>query len=85
MSIADAPAGFDTLAASRAGPATKADIDNVGARMDWRFAEFDARFDRRFAEFERRMLKGAVFIVLAQPALTVGLIFGLLELSGGAP
>ena len=96
MSIADAPAGFDTLAATRAGPATKADIDNVGARMDRRFAEFDARmdrrfaefgarFDRRFAEFERRMLKGAVFIVLAQPALTVGLIFGLLELSGGAP
>ena len=63
------------------GVATKADIDNVGARMDRRVAEFGARFDRRFAEFERRMLKLAVFIVPAQPALTVG----LLMLFGGAP
>ena len=49
--------------------------------MDRRFEEFGARFDRRFAEFERRMLKLAVFIVPAQPALTVG----LLMLFGGAP
>ena len=112
MSIADAPAGFDTLAAtrdleaagverrhaeavvtvvraSRAGLATKADIDNLearvngrfaeqDARIDGRFAEQDARIDGRFAEFEVRMLKVAVSIVLAQTALT----FALLKLLG---
>ena len=112
MSIADAPAGFDTLAAtrdleaagierrhaeavvavvraSRAGLATKADIDNLearlngrfaeqGARIDGRFAEQDARIDGRFAEFEARVLKVAISIVLAQTALT----FALLKLLG---
>ena len=74
MTVADIPTGFDTLAASRARPAAKADIDNVGARMD-----------RRFAEFERRMLKVAIFIAPAQSALTAGPIFGLLKLLGVAP
>ena len=84
MTVADIPAGFDTLAATRdleaagierrAGLATKVDLDNLEARMD-----------RRFAEFEARMLKVAVSIVLAQTALTVGLTFGLLKLFGGAP
>ena len=80
MTVADIPAGFDTLAATRdleaagierrAGLATKVDLDNLEARMD-----------RRFAEFEARMLKVAVSIVLAQTALTVG----LLKLLGVAP
>ena len=84
MTVADIPAGFDTLAATRdleaagverrAGLATKVDLDNLEARMD-----------RRFAEFEARMLKVAVSIVLAQTALTVGLIFGLLKPFGVAP
>ena len=97
MTVADIPAGFDTLAAtrdleaagierrhaeavvtvvraSRAGLATKADLDNLEARMDGRFAELEAR-----------MLKVAISIVLAQTALTVGLTFGLLKLFGGAP
>ena len=159
MTVADIPAGFDTLAAtrdleaagverrhaeavvtvvraSRAGLATKADLDNLEARMGGRFAELQARMDgrfaesdervdgrftelearmdgrfaefearvngrfaesdervngrfaesdertnTRFAEFEARMLKVAVSIVLAQTALT----FGLLKLLGGAP
>ena len=71
MTVADIPAGFDTLAATRA----------LEARMDERFAEFEARMNGRFAEFEARMLKVAVSIVLAQTALT----FGLLKLLGGAP
>ena len=84
MTVADIPAGFDTLAATRdleaagverrAGLATKVDLDNLEARMD-----------RRFAEFEARMLKVAVSIVLAQTALTAGLIFGLLKPFGVAP
>ena len=84
MTVADILAGFDTLAATRdleaagierrAGLATKVDLDNLEARMD-----------RRFAEFEARMLKVAVSIVLAQTALTVGLIFGLLKPFGVAP
>lgn len=41
--------------------------------------------DRRFAEFDARMLKVAIFIAPAQSAPTAGPIFGLLELSGGAP
>ena len=126
MTVADIPAGFDTLAAtraleaagverrhaeavvavvraSRAGLATKADLDNLEARMDGRFAELQAQMDGRFAEFEARvngrfaesdervngrfaelearMLKAAISIVLAQTALT----FGLLKLLGGAP
>ena len=56
------------------GTAAKADIDNLGARMDARFAEFGAR-----------MLKVAVSIVLAQTALTVGPTVGLLELFGSTP
>ena len=78
MTVADTPAGFDTLAAtrdleaagverrhaeavvtvvraSRAGLATKADLDNLEARVNGRFAEFEARMDRRFAELEARM------------------------------
>ena len=93
MSVADIPAGFDTLAAtrdleaagverrhaeavvtvvraSRAGLATKTDLDNLEARMNTRFAELEAR-----------MLKAAISIVLAQTALT----FGLLKLPGVAP
>lgn len=108
MSIADAPAGFDTLAAtrdieaagierrhaeavvavvraSRAGLATKADIDNLEARLNGRFAEQNTRIDGRFAEQDARMLKVAVSIVLAQTALTVGLTFALLKLLGVAP
>ena len=159
MTVADIPAGFDTLAAtrdleaadierrhaeavvavvraSRAGLATKADLDNLEARMDGRFAELQARMDgrfaesdervdgrftelearmdgrfaefearvngrfaesdervngrfaesdertnTRFAELEARMLKAAISIVLAQTALT----FGLLKLLGVAP
>ena len=148
MTVADIPAGFDTLAAtrdleaagierrhaeavvavvraSRAGLATKADLDNLEARMDGRFAELQAQMDGRFAEsdervnrrfaelqarmdgrfaefearvngrfaesdervngrfaeLEARMLKVAVSIVLAQTALT----FGLLKLLGVAP
>ena len=126
MTVADTPAGFDTLAAtrdleaadierrhaeavvavvraSRAGLATKADLDNLEARMGGRFAELQAQMDGRFAEFEARMngrfaesdervngrfaelearmLKAAISIVLAQTALT----FGLLKLFGGAP
>ena len=91
MTVADIPAGFDTLAATRdleaagierrAGLATKVDLDNLEARMDRRFAEFEARVNGRFAEFEARMLKAAISIVLAQTALT----FGLLKLLGGAP
>ena len=45
MTVADIPAGFDTLAATRA----------LEARMDERFAEFEARMDKCFAEFEARM------------------------------
>ena len=93
MTVADIPAGFDTLAAtrdleaagierrhaeavvtvvraSRAGLATKTDLDNLEARVNGRFAELEAR-----------MLKAAISIVLAQTALT----FGLLKLLGGAP
>ena len=70
MTVADIPAGFDTLAATRAGLATKTDLDNLEARVNGRFAELEAR-----------MLKAAVSIVLAQTALT----FGLLELLGVAP
>ena len=159
MTVADIPAGFDTLAAtrdleaagverrhaeavvtvvraSRAGLATKADLDNLEARMGGRFAELQARMDgrfaesdervdgrftelearmdgrfaefearvngrfaesdervngrfaesdertnTRFAELEARMLKAAISIVLAQTALT----FGLLKLLGVAP
>ena len=78
MSIADAPAGFDTLAAtrdleaagverrhaeavvavvraSRAGLATKADIDNLEARLNGRFAEQGAQIDGRFAEQDARI------------------------------
>ena len=130
MTVADIPAGFDTLAAtrdleaagierrhaeavvavvraSRAGLATKADLDNLEARMggrfaelqaqmdgrfaelqaqmDGRFAESDERVNGRFAELQAQMLKVAVSIVLAQTALTVGLIFGLLKPFGVAP
>ena len=84
MTVADIPAGFDTLAATRdleaagverrAGLATKADLDNL-----------EARVNTRFAELEARMFKTAISIVLAQTALTVGLTFGLLKLFGGAP
>ena len=93
MTVADIPADFDTLAAtrdleaagverrhaeavvtvvraSRAGLATKTDLDNLEARMNTRFAELEAR-----------MLKAAISIVLAQTALT----FGLLKLLGVAP
>ena len=93
MTVADIPDGFDTLAAtrdleaagverrhaeavvtvvraSRAGLATKTDLDNLEARMNTRFAELEAR-----------MLKAAISIVLAQTALT----FGLLKLLGVAP
>ena len=78
MTVADIPAGFDTLAAtrdleaagierrhaeavvavvraSRAGLATKADLDNLEARVNGRFAELEARMDGRFAEFEARV------------------------------
>ena len=93
MTVSDIPTGFDTLAATRDLEA--ADIERrralearmderfaeFEARMDKRFAEFEARMDRRFAEFEARMLKAAVSIVLAQTALT----FGLLKLLGVAP
>ena len=41
----------------------------------------EARVNGRFAELEARMLKAAISIVLAQTALT----FGLLKLLGGAP
>ena len=115
MTVADIPAGFDTLAAtrdleaagierrhaeavvavvraSRTGLATKADLDNLEARVNGRFAELEARMDGRFAEsdertngrfaeLEARMLKVAISIVLAQTALT----FGLLKLLGVAP
>ena len=104
MTVADIPAGFDTLAAtrdleaagierrhaeavvavvraSRTGLATKADLDNLEARVNGRFAESDERTNGRFAELEARMLKVAVSIVLAQTALT----FGLLKLLGVAP
>ena len=93
MTVADIPAGFDTLAATRALEARmdkcfaefEARMDRrfaeFEARMDERFAEFEARVNGRFAEFEARMLKVAVSIVLAQTALT----FGLLKLLGGAP
>ena len=78
MTVADIPAGFDTLAAtrdleaagierrhaeavvavvraSRAGLATKADLDNLEARMDGRFAELQAQMDGRFAELQAQM------------------------------
>ncbi len=84
MTVADIPAGFDTLAATRdleaagverrAGLATKTDLDNL-----------EARVNTRFAELEARMFKTAISIVLAQTALTVGLIFGLLKPFGVAP
>ena len=82
MTVADIPAGFDTLAATRA---LEARMDGrfaeLEARMNGRFAESDERTNTRFAELEARMLKVAVSIVLAQTALT----FGLLKLLGGAP
>ena len=83
MTVADIPAGIEhrhaeavvtVVRASRAGLATKADLDNLEARVNGRFAEFEAR-----------MLKVAVSIVLAQTALTAGLIFGLLKPFGVAP
>ena len=78
MTVADIPAGFDTLAAtrdleaagverrhaeavvtvvraSRAGLATKADLDNLEARMGGRFAELQAQMDGRFAELQAQM------------------------------
>ena len=93
MTVADIPDGFDVLAAtrvleaagverrhaeavvtvvraSRAGLATKTDLDNLEARMNM-----------RFVELEGRMFKAAISIVLAQTALTVG----LLKLPGVAP
>ena len=78
MTVADIPAGFDTLAAtrdleaagierrhaeavvagvraSRAGLATKVDLDNLEARMGGRFAELQAQMDGRFAELQAQM------------------------------
>ena len=81
MTVADIPAGFDTLAATRAGLATKTDLDDLEARVNGRFAELEGRMNTCFAELEARMLKAAVSIVLAQTALT----FGLLKLLGVAP
>ena len=76
-----AEAVVTVVRASRAGLATKTDLDNLEARVNGRFAELEGRMNTRFAELEARMLKAAISIVLAQTALT----FGLLKLLGVAP
>ncbi len=71
-----------TARASRAGLATKTDLDGLEVRLN-------ARLDAKISGLETRMLRVAIAIVLAQTALTAaltaGLTFGLLKMFGGAP
>ena len=50
-----AEAVVTVVRASRAGLATKADLDNLEARMGGRFAELQAQMDGRFAELQAQM------------------------------
>lgn len=76
-------ADFDTLAAARelesARLAAKTDI----RRLENKIEAYATKAD--LANLKADMLKAAIGIVIAQTALTAGLIFGLIEIFGGAP
>ena len=54
--------------------ATKADLDNLEARIDKRFANFEARIEKRFAALEVRLVRLIFAVAAGQAALIVALL-----------
>ena len=54
--------------------ATKADLDNLEARIDKRFANFEARIEKRFAALEVRLVRLVFAVAAGQAALIVALL-----------
>ena len=56
------------------GVATKADLDNLEARIDKRFADLETRIEKRFAALEVRLVRLVFAVAAGQAALIVALL-----------